>query len=168
MFLTTTHLQMLTHARRAVPPPRDGLAVIHVKQPTVRYYRYLYDAVGSRWQWQSRRKLSDEQLASIIEAPHNEVHVLHINGVPAGFAELDRSIADEVELVQFGLMPEYIGQGLGKWFLQWTIDRAWSYRPQRFWLHTCSNDHPNALSNYRKAGFEVFKEETRDWEPLPG
>ena len=34
-----------------------------------------------------------------------------------------------------------------------------------FWLHTCSNDHPNALSNYRKAGFEVFKEEIREWEP---
>jgi GNAT superfamily N-acetyltransferase len=166
MILTTTHLQMLTHARRTVPPPRAGLAVIHAQQPTVRYYRFLYDAVGCQWQWQSRRKLSDEQLASIVQAPHNEVHVLHIEGVPAGFAELDRSVADEVELVQFGLMPEHIGQGLGKWFLQWIIDRAWSYRPKRFWLHTCTNDHPNALSNYRKAGFMVLKEETRDADSL--
>jgi GNAT superfamily N-acetyltransferase len=161
MKLKTIHLQMLAPSRRAVPPPRDGLAVIHAQRPPVRYYRFLYDAVGGPWQWQSRRQLSDEQLASIIQAPHNELHVLHIDGVPAGFAELDRSVADEIELVQFGLMPEFIGQGLGKWFLQWTIDHAWSCRPKRFWLHTCSNDHPNALSNYLKAGFAVFKEEIR-------
>ena len=56
-------------------------------------------------------------------------------------------------------MPEFIGQGLGKWFLQWTIDKAWSYRPKRFWLHTCTLDHPAALSNYLKAGFTLFKQE---------
>lgn len=165
MEVKTTHVQMLAHVHRVVTPPRDGLTVIHARNPTVRYYRFLYDAVGSQWHWISRWKLSDEQLASIIQDPRDEIHVLHVNGVPAGFAELDRWIPSEVELVQFGLMPEFIGQGLGKWFLQWTIDRAWSYSPRRFWLHTCSNDHPGALPNYQKAGFEVFKVETKEWEP---
>src|SRR5260370_29736357 len=87
------------------------------------------------------------------------VHVLMADGVPAGFAELDRRREGEIELVQFGLMPEFIGQGLGRYFLQWTIDRAWSYDPRRFWLHTCTLDHPAALPNYRKAGFEIYKEE---------
>jgi hypothetical protein len=36
-----------------------------------------------------------------------------VEGVPAGIAELDRRIECEIELVQFGLMPEFIGQGLG-------------------------------------------------------
>ncbi len=80
-------------------------------------------------------------------------------GVPAGFAELDRRIEGEIELVQFGLMPEFIGQGLGRYFLQWAIDKAWSYHPRRFWLHTCTKDHPAALPNYLKAGFVVYKEE---------
>ena len=66
------------------------------------------------------------------------------------------------ELVQFGLMPEFIGQGLGRYFLQWTIDRAWNYRPRRFWLHTCTKDHPAALPNYFKAGFAIYKEEVKD------
>ena len=70
--------------------------------------------------------------------------------------------SDEVELVQFGLTPEFIGQGLGKWFLQWTIDRAWSYEPTRFWLHTCTKDHPAALPNYLKAGFTIYKETVKD------
>src|SRR5437879_8670469 len=107
--------------------------------------------------------LSDAELAALLNDPRLEVQVLMAEGVPAGFAELDRWVEGEVELVQFGLMPEFIGQGLGKWFLQWTIDRAWSYGPTRYWLHTCSNDHPGALPNYRKAGFEIYKEETKEW-----
>jgi len=54
---------------------------------------------------------------------------------------------------------DFIGQGLGKWFLQWTIDKAWSDGPKRFWLHTCTLDHPAALPNYSKAGFVLFKQE---------
>jgi GNAT superfamily N-acetyltransferase len=88
-----------------------------------------------------------------------------VDGVPAGFAELDRWEDDEIELVQFGLMPEFIGQGLGKYFLQWTIDRAWSYQPRRFWLHTCTLDHPRALPNYVAAGFAIYKEEVIEREP---
>ena len=103
--------------------------------------------------------LSDEQLATVIQDSRNELHVLHVAGSPAGFAELDRRVSHEIELVQFGLMADFIGQGLGKWFLQWTIDKAWSYGPKRFWLHTCTLDHPAALPTYKQAGFVQFKEQ---------
>jgi GNAT superfamily N-acetyltransferase len=167
MDVKVTYLQMFSRPSRVVPPPRDGLVVIHARKPTVRYYRFLYDAVGRQWQWLSRGKMSDEELASILNDPRDEVHVLHIDGVPAGFAELDRRVECEIELVQFGLAPEFIGQGLGKYFLQWTIDTAWSYAPRRFWLHTCTLDHPAALPNYQKAGFEIYKEEMTVREPFP-
>ena len=78
------------------------------------------------------------------------------------FAELDRRVPNEIELVQFGLVPEFIGQGLGKYFLQWTIDKAFSYAPRRYWLHTCTDDHPVALPNYQKAGFAIYKTETME------
>ena len=87
--------------------------------------------------------------------------------MPAGFAELDRRVAGEVELVQFGLLPEFIGQGLGKFFLQWAIDKSWGYGPRRLWLHTCSLDHPAALPNYLKAGFQICKEERTVRGPSP-
>jgi GNAT superfamily N-acetyltransferase len=164
MEIKVTYLQMFSHRKRVVEPPRDGLLVLHARPPTIAYYRYLYDAVGSRWQWVRRKKYSDEELARIIHDPSEEIHVLHVDGVPAGFAELDRRIEGEIELNQFGLTAEFIGQGLGKWFLQWTIDRAWSYNPKRFWLHTCSLDHPNALPNYQKAGFVVYREEVKTKE----
>jgi len=158
----TTYLQMFAHARRFVPPPREGLVVVHAKKPSVAYYRFLYDCVGRDYHWSSRKKLSDAQLAALLNDPRLEVHLLMADGVPAGFAELDRRTESEIELVQFGLMPEFIGQGLGKYFLQWTIDKAWSYQPRRFWLHTCTKDHPAALPNYLKGGFVVYREEIKE------
>jgi GNAT superfamily N-acetyltransferase len=156
--LTVYYLELLAPPRRFVPAPRNGLAVLHVRSPSVAYYRFLYDAVGREYHWLSRRKLSDEELSTAIQNPRNELHVLHVDGSPAGFAELDRRQQDEIELLQFGLMADYIGQGLGKWFLQWTIDKVWSYAPKRFWLHTCTLDHPAALPTYQKAGFVLYQE----------
>jgi hypothetical protein len=51
-----------------------------------------------------------------------------------------------------------LGQELG------IIDKAWSYNPQRFWLHTRTLDHPAALPNYRKAGLVASKEEIKQRE----
>jgi GNAT superfamily N-acetyltransferase len=154
----TTYLQMFARPDQVVAPPRAGLAIVHAKRPTVAYYRFLYDAVGREYDWTSRKKLSDAQLAALLDDPRLETHVLMVEGVPGGFADLDRRIEGEIELVQFGLMAPFIGQGLGRYFLKWTIDKAWSYGPRRFWLHTCTKDHPTALPNYLKAGFAIYKE----------
>jgi GNAT superfamily N-acetyltransferase len=118
--------------------------------------------VGRDYDWPRCKMLSDAELAALLHDPRLEVYVLMVDGVPAGFAELDRRIEGEIKLAQFGLMPEFIGQGLGKYFLQRAIDKAWSYGPRRLWLHTCTKDHPAALPNYLKAGFAVYKEEVKD------
>jgi GNAT superfamily N-acetyltransferase len=162
MQVKTTYVQMFAPTQRIVPAPREGLAVVHAKKPTVAYYWFLHDTVGRDYEWTGRKKLSDAELATLLNDPRIEVYVLMAEGVPAGFAELDRRIDGEIELVQFGLMPEFIGQGLGKYFLQWAIDKAWSYAPRRFWLHTRTKDHPAALPNYLKAGFTIYKEEVKE------
>jgi GNAT superfamily N-acetyltransferase len=164
MQVKTTYLQMFAHPQRTVAAPRDGLAVVHASKPTIDFYRFLYDAVGRHWQWIDRKKLADVELARIVQDPRVEVHVLYVEGVPAGYAELDRRSTGDIELAYFGIVPEFIGQGLGKYLLHWAIDRAWSHRPARFWVHTCSLDHPAALPNYRKAGFTVYREETKEQE----
>jgi GNAT superfamily N-acetyltransferase len=145
-----------------VPPPRDGLCVVHAKKPSVAYYRFLYNAVGRDYGWPRCNRLSDSELAALLNDPRIEVYVLMVDGVPAGFAELDRRVEGQIKLAQFGLMPEFIGQGLGRCFLQWTIDKAWNYQPRRLWLRTCTEDHPAALPNYLKAGFAVYKEEVKE------
>jgi GNAT superfamily N-acetyltransferase len=162
MNIKVTYLEMFARPEGAVPPPREGLAVVHARKPTVAYYRFLYDGVGRDYDWPRCQKLSGAELAALLNDPRIEVHVLMAEGVPAGFAELDRRTEGEIELVNFGLMPEFIGQGLGWYFLRWAIDRAWSYGPRRFWLHTCTKDHPAALPNYLKAGFAVYREEVKE------
>lgn len=162
MKVKTTYLEMFARLERTAAPPREGLAVVHIEKPTVAYYRSLYDEVGREYDWTSRKKMPDDQLAALLNDSRIEVHVLTAAGVTAGFAELDRRIEGEIELVQFGLLPQFIGQGLGRYFLQWTIDKAWSYGPRRLWLHTCTRDHPTALPNYLKAGFAIFKEEFKE------
>jgi hypothetical protein len=72
MKVTTTYLQMLARPERVVPPPRDGLAVVHARKPTVAYYCFLYDAVGRDYDWTSRKKLSDAELAALLNDPSPE------------------------------------------------------------------------------------------------
>jgi GNAT superfamily N-acetyltransferase len=154
------YLEMLSAGAQPVPPLPEGMTLVHARSPSVAFYRFLYNTVGRDYHWYSRGRLSDAQLSAVLSDPGNEVHVLYSEGVPAGFAELDRRTPGEVELVQFGLMPEFIGRGLGKTFLRHIIRRAWDYEPRRFWLHTCTLDHPAALPNYLNAGFALYREQT--------
>jgi GNAT superfamily N-acetyltransferase len=153
------YLEMFECPDRTVPSPREGLTVVHAKKPTVGYYRFIYEAVGADYHWFSRRIMSDQELTDLIHDPLVEVHVLYVDGTPAGYVEIDRRQPNEVEIPQFGLTADFIGQGLGKWFLRWTIERIFSYGIGRLWLHTCSLDHPIALENYKKAGFVEYKQE---------
>lgn len=162
MLVTTTYLEMHSPPQCVVAPPREGLTVLQARNPSVAYYRFLYNAVGEDWHWGRCKRLADTELAALIQQPQREIFVLYVEGVPAGFVELDRGSPGEIEIVQFGLMPTFIGQGLGRYFLQWVIDRAWSYKPKRLWLHTCTLDHPGAIPNYVKRGFAIYKEETAE------
>ena len=162
--VTVFYLEMRSPSKRTVPAPREGLAVVQSQTPTVAFYRFMYDQVGRDWNWRSRRKLSDDQLTEIIRDPLDEVHVLYVDGTPAGFAELDRRSANEIEMVQFGLTRDFIGQGIGPWFLQWVIDYVWSLQPDRFWLHTCTHDHPAALRKYKEAGLVEYRREVEQHE----
>ena len=158
--VTTTYLAMRDPPEQPPrEPPVGGLRVTRCKPPTVSFYRYLYNTVGEDWLWIDRRRMTDDQLIEIIHDRHVEVHVLYSSGTPAGFAELDRRRAGEIELAYFGLLPDFVGQGLGSYLLSWAIQKAWSYKPERFWLHTCTLDHAAALPMYKKAGFVQFRQE---------
>ena len=158
------------HARPVAPPkprPRETITIVRATSPTVSFYRYLYDAVGAPWSWVDRKKLDDQALAAIVRDPRVEVHVLYDDGVPAGYVELDLRSPPAIELSYFGLIPDFIGQGLGSYLLTWAIDEAWSREPSRFWLHTCTLDHPDALPLYERVGFVRYKEEIEMVDDAP-
>ena len=84
----------------------------------------------------------------------------YVSGSPAGYFELEGQPGGNVEITSFGLLPAYIGRGLGGHLLTVAIEKAWQMGSSRVWLHTCSLDHPGALANYCARGFQVFREET--------
>ena len=155
-----TYLEMTEPAPASRPWPAGGFRIERLVRPSVRFYRYLYDAVGADWLWIERKFEPDATLEAELHDPLVEVHLLTEGGVPAGYGELDRRRAGEVKLQYFGLVPEAVGRGLGRWFLEQITARAWRSHPARVWVHTCDLDHPRALANYEAGGFRIYDRKT--------
>jgi len=150
-------------------PHGTKLALLRAEQPSLAFYRFLYNTIGRKWCWWVRRAMSDAELQAIIGDPRVEVMVLYCDGQPAGYAELDRRPVDgrvpgEIELAYFGLLPEFIGRKLGPWLLTQILELAWSYGPDRVLVNTNTLDHPKALPLYQKLGFEPYRQEATTFD----
>ena len=87
-------------------------------------------------------------------------YVAHFDGQEVGYFELESQKGGDVEIVYFGLLPDFIGRGLGGALLSAAVERAWEITDtRRVWVHTCTEDHKHALDNYRQRGFILFKTE---------
>jgi GNAT superfamily N-acetyltransferase len=146
---------------KVIPIPANA-HILRAHHPRVEFYRYLYDQVGGTWTWTARKLMTDEKLSQLIHSPNTRIFVLYSSGDPAGYVEfVSDSSNGDVEILSFGLIPDYFGQGLGKFFVNWAIDYAWKeLAPTRLWLHTCDLDHPAAMPTYLKAGFVKKHEKT--------
>jgi len=135
----------------------DGrLTVSQAMTPNPALNRFFYFGVGSDWLWRTRRTWTWADWESKISAPGYQTWVGSFSGSPAGYFELDATDPTNVEIVYFGLLPVFIGAGLGQPFIGCCLDAAWSNpNTERVWLHTCSFDHERALPNYLNAGFEI-------------
>lgn len=156
--LTRVYYLKMEHQPAAGLPDNDQNIKFDLLQKPVDPDSYLkyYEGVGLNYNWLDRLVMSKEELRTKINATNVHVYVMQVNGEEAGFLELVRE--DEyVELLYFGLLPGFIGKGLGKYFLNWSIHKAWSFNPKWIQLNTCELDHDNALSNYRKLGFIDYK-----------
>jgi GNAT superfamily N-acetyltransferase len=120
-------------------------------------YRALFRRVGEPWLWFSRAAMPDEALSAIIADPRVEAYALTEGHGDIGLLELDFRPKDECELAYFGLVPEAIGQGAGRYLMNEAIGRAFARPIKRFFVHTCSLDHPAALSFYMRSGFAPYK-----------
>jgi ribosomal protein S18 acetylase RimI-like enzyme len=155
-----TYLEMTERPTRpSVPAPAgEKLALLRVEQPSVAFYRFLYEQVGDPLFWYERKQLSDTELNTILDDPKVELYVPYVAGAPAGYVEIDRRSGTDVSLNYFGLMPGYIGRGLGWYLLNWAIDSAWSSGPERLIVDTCTLDHARALQTYQRAGFRPYRQ----------
>jgi GNAT superfamily N-acetyltransferase len=151
-----TYLEMRSPPDHNVPSSPLSLNRVEVPQPE--HYRELFRRIGAPWLWFSRLTLDDAHLAAIVQHPKVELDtVLDESGREVGLLELDFREPHECELAFIGLVPELSGKGHGRWLLAEAVRRAWREGVERVHVHTCSLDHPAALSAYRRAGFTPFK-----------
>jgi GNAT superfamily N-acetyltransferase len=154
---TVTFLEMRSEPRLHVPTPVNRkLMLMRAEKPSIRFYRFLYDAVGHGYHWIDRKQFDDAALAAIINDERIEVWVLYAFGQPAGYFEVNAVKTPVVELGYFGLMPEFQGRGLGKWLLAEAIRACWARKPERVIVETCTLDGPAALPLYQKLGFAPY------------
>jgi GNAT superfamily N-acetyltransferase len=151
-----TYLEMLAPSERETPP--SPLSLRRIEHPDPTQYRELFRLVGAPWLWFSRLIMDDADLASIIQDPKVELFsVLDQADREVGMLELDFREDHQCELAFIGLVPQLSGMGHGRWLLVQALKRAWREGVSRVHVHTCSLDHPAALSAYRRAGFDPFK-----------
>lgn len=124
------------------------------------FARFLYAEVGRFYHWTDRLVWTDDQFRAHLARPEVELWVMYAGGAPAGYFELARHGDGSCEVAYFGLLPEFLGRGLGKHLLTEAVERAWAAGANRVWLHTCTLDDPAALPNYMARGFAPFKQET--------
>jgi GNAT superfamily N-acetyltransferase len=163
-----TYLELRTSdaLRPAKPLPPDARILRHSRDQLADYRR-LYREVGEQWHWRDRLDWTDDTLRAHLASPDIAVFELLVETESAGFFELRRGAID-VEIAYFGLLPKFIGRGLGGSFLTAAVDEAWRFGAKRVWLHTCTLDSPHALPNYRARGFVPFRTERYDTDgPTP-
>ena len=164
--VTTTHLEM-TCPGDFVPAVSRGAEyrLVRAEIPCPELNRFLYTAVGWRWAWYGRLAWDYARWLRYVSGAV-ETWVAYVSGTPAGYFELEAQADANVELAFFGLMPSFVGKGLGGALLSDAVRHAWEQGTRRVWVHTCDLDHPRALANYQARGFRVFKLETKT-EELP-
>ena len=131
------------------------------KEHDWRFNRDFYLAVGEMWSWNDKRVWTDKQWKQYGLAPELRTFAAYYDRSVAGYYELRRDNEGGVEIAYFGLLPQFIGRGLGGALLTSAIEEAWRTSPSvsRVWVHTCNLDHPAALANYQARGMVIYKQE---------
>ena len=137
-------------------------SLTQAKIPCPELNRFLYTAVGGEWNWVDRLHWTYERWQQCLGRTGYETWVATMSGTPAGYFELEPTDEGQAKIVYFGLLPQFIGQGIGGLLLSGAIERAWQIAGRRVCLNTCTEDHPSALAFYQRFGFKIYDQKTSD------
>lgn len=152
-----TYLEMRQAAPLRPEPLQPGLLLERLTKPRTDEFRALFRAVGEDFIWSSRLEMPEDELAALIANPDLHVYAAVADGRRVGLLELDFRQMPECELSFFGLAPSHVGNGAGRWLMNRAITLAFEKPITRFFVHTCTLDHPAALAFYIRSGFTPYK-----------
>lgn len=142
---------------RPDPPGTGEFALEAIGRDDVERYLGIYRLLGERWMWFSRLVKPRAEIEALLADPAIEFHAVRHAGRDVGLLELDFRVPGEGELAFFGLDEPVVGKGAGRWLMNRALALAWAKPISRFWVHTCTLDHPGAPEFYQRSGFKVFK-----------
>ena len=123
--------------------------------------KFFYKNIGKNHHWVDRLIWTEKQWIDYVSDKKVKTYILKNNNELAGYFELIyHQDNNEVEIAYLGLLEEYHNQKLGSYLLSSAIKSSFINKPKRVWVHTCSLDHKNALTNYIARGMKFFKKET--------
>jgi GNAT superfamily N-acetyltransferase len=155
-----THLELRSEAELVPARVPSELPELVLRRPiSPAEYLALYTLVGEQWLWRDRLVWTDAELESYLSSPDVHVWTPMVQARAAGYFELKQHPDRSVELMYFGLAPEFIGKGLGGWLLTRAVQEAFALGASRLVLNTCTLDAPQALPNYLARGFKVVSED---------
>ena len=103
---------------------------------------------------------SEEKWINYVSSENVNSYVFKHKDDLVGFFELIfHPENNETEIAYFGILEEYQNKKLGSFLLSEAIKKSFVNNTKRVWVHTCSLDHKNALSNYISRGMKIFKSE---------
>ena len=156
----TTYLEMTSPSDlRPSNAVVDDFAIRRVSIPCPELNRFLYEVVGRDWQWTYRLPWSPERWKTYVLRDELSTWLGTCEGMTVGYFELEKQDEGNVEIKIFGLVPQFVGKGLGGHMLTQAIRTAWDMGASRVWVHTCTLDAPAALPNYLARGLRIYKEE---------
>ena len=122
--------------------------------------KFFYKNIGKKHKWIDRLVWTETQWIDYVSNKNVKTYVFKFKEDLAGFFELITHVEKkEVEIAYFGLLEEFQNKKLGSYLLSQAIQKSFNGGIDRVWLHTCSLDHKNALSNYIARGMKIFKTE---------
>ena len=140
--------------------PSSNILILEAKNPPVRYFFCLYEAVGADYEWTDKFRCPIKEVNDFLLDPNVKLFTFLKNGWSAGFFVLDKRKRNICDLAYFGLVPEAIGHGYGEYLLKFAIKQSWAAKDiNLLTVNTNTLDHPNALPLYKKMGFKVIKNE---------
>ena len=127
--------------------------------------KFFYKNIGKKHKWIDRLVWTDAQWIDYVSNKNVKTYVFKFKDDLAGFFELiSHNEKKEIEIAYFGLLEEFQNKKLGSYLLSQAIQKSFNESLNksinRVWVHTCSLDHKNALSNYIARGMKIFKTET--------
>lgn len=157
---------MEMHARPEYPRPAivgsSQTALIRAERPPAWFFLDLYDAVGGEYEWNDRHEQPRDELQNWLKDDKVNLFSFLRLGWPHGFFVLDTREAGVCELAYFGLVPDAMGKGLGRYLLHTAVHTGWDQAGvKRMTLNTCTLDHPRAYELYSEAGFTLERREKK-------